>query len=255
MDTSVTRKTKAPSRYLCLLLLFLAPVSGADTVRVAVASNVAAAAEAIAERFEATSEHSVTLSRGSTGKHYAQIRHGAPFQVFLAADERRPRLLAESGKAVEGSRATYARGRLVLWSPGESLVDPQGQVLASDGFAYLAIANPRLAPYGRAAKQVLEKRGLWETLEGRRVMGENIAQTFQFVRSGNAPLGFVALSQLEAPDRNPGGSRWLVPETLHDPIDQQAVLLADEPGPRAFLEFVMGEQGQAILRDHGYEVP
>ncbi|MFO7786518.1 MAG: molybdate ABC transporter substrate-binding protein, partial [Halospina sp.] len=176
-------------------------------VRVAVASNVAGAAEAIADRFEAETGHSVTLSTGSTGKHYAQILHTAPFQVFLAADKRRPRRLEESGRAVEGTRTTYARGRLVLWSPGESLVDAEGRVLATRDFSYLAMANPRLAPYGKAAKQVLEKRELWDALEGRRVMGENIAQTFQFVRTGSAPLGFVALSQLEAPGRSVGGSR------------------------------------------------
>ena len=239
------------------ILLFAGGSSlvGADEIRVAVASNVVGAARVLVDRFEAATEHSVVLASGSTGKHYAQILHGAPFQVFLAADERRPRLLAESGRAVEGSRVSYGRGRLVLWSPGESLVDAEGGVRATGDFAYLALANPRLAPYGRAAKQVLENRGLWEALEGRRVMGENIAQTFQFVRTGNAALGFVALSQLEAPERSMGGSRWLVPETLHEPIEQQAVLLADEPAPRAFLEFVTGEQGQAILRDHGYEVP
>ncbi|MGM0449649.1 MAG: molybdate ABC transporter substrate-binding protein [Pseudomonadota bacterium] len=238
-----------------LLLLTAFPAFADSPLRVAVASNVADAAEAIVERFEAETGHAVTLSTGSTGKQYAQIRHGAPFEVFLAADRRRPRLLAEAGKAVEDSRTTYARGRLVLWSPGESLVDPEGEVLATDDYAYLALANPRLAPYGRAAKQVLEERNLWEALDGRRVMGENIAQTFQFVRTGSAPLGFVARAQLEAPGRSVGGSRWLVPKALHDPIEQQAVLLADEPEARAFLDYVTGEQGRAILRDHGYEVP
>nr|WP_077531774.1 molybdate ABC transporter substrate-binding protein [Halomonas utahensis] len=226
-----------------------------DGIRVAVASNVIGAIEQVADCFETETGHSVVLSSGATGKHYAQIRNGAPFDVFLAADERRPQLLAQSGDAVDGSRETYARGRLVLWSPDESLVDSGGRVLEGDGFTYLALANPRLAPYGQAAKQVLENRGLWSSLEGRRVMGENIAQTYQFVRTGNAQLGFVALSQLAAPGHSPGGSRWRVPQHQYKPIDQQAVLLVDEPAPRAFLKFVTGNQGRAILRDHGYEVP
>ena len=244
-------------RNLISLVLLAMPATGVaeSTIRVAVASNVMGAIEAIAERFETQTGHSVTLSSGATGKHYAQIHHGAPFEVFLAADERRPRLLVESGRAVEGSRVTYALGRLVLWSPDQSLVDPEGEVLAGDGFTHLALANPRLAPYGHAAKQVLGNRGQWKALEGRRVMGENIAQTYQFVHSGNAQLGFIALSQLAAPGRTPDGSRWRVPQHLHDPIDQQAVLLVDEAAPRAFLQFVLGDQGQAILRDYGYEVP
>lgn len=244
-------------RNLIIALLFAVPASATaeESVKVAVASNAMGALEAIADLFESDTGQSVTLSSGATGKHYAQIRHDAPYDVFIAADRRRPRMLDEAEKTVSGTRTTYALGRLVLWSPSGTLVDDEGRVLESDEFAYLALANPRLAPYGRAAKQVLENRDLWSALDGRRVMGENIAQAYQFVRSGNAPLGFVARSQLEAPGRDVEGSRWLVPEALHDPIEQQAVLLADEPQARDFLDYVTGSEGRAIFRDHGYEVP
>ena len=227
----------------------------ADEIRVAVASNVTGAARVLVERFEAETGHEVVLAFGSTGKHYAQIRNGAPFHVFLAADVERPRRLEEEGIAVDGSRFTYARGALVLWSPEPGYVDDQGRVLSAGDYRFLALANPRLAPYGRAARQVLEVRGLWEPTEGRRVMGENIAQTFQFVGTGNAKLGFVAASQLKAMGPSDEGSRWRVPPSLHDPIDQQAVLIKDDPAAKDFLAFVGSEQGRAVFREFGYKVP
>jgi molybdate transport system substrate-binding protein len=228
----------------------------ADEIRVAVASNFANAAGALAHRFEATSEHEITLVFGSTGKHYAQIRNGAPFEAFFSADDRHPEMLESDGLAIQGSRFTYARGRLVLWSPKDGYVDNRGQVPELGDFRHLAIANPRLAPYGLAAQEVLESRGLWEELQQNLVRGENIGQAFQFVKSGNAELGFVALSQVMSPASQPEtGSRWLVPEGLHTPIRQQAVLLEDSAAARAFGEFIRSEEARSIIRIFGYQTP
>lgn len=238
-----------------LLLLFLVTGSGlpvADEIRVAVASNFAEAARRLATAFEAESGHRVTLVIGATGKLYAQIHHGAPFDAYLAADRRRPERLEREGLARPGSRFTYALGELVLWSPRPGYVDPEGRVLEAGEFRHLAIANPRLAPYGRAAREVLEALGLWQRLQGRMVRGENIGQAFQFVRSGNAELGFVARSQLGGAE---AGSRWPVPSDLHAPIVQQAVLLKEKPAARAFLAFLRGRRGRAIITDQGYRLP
>jgi len=237
-------------------LLLVCELVAADEVRIAVASNFATASEAIARRFEETSGHQVTLVFGSTGKHYAQIRNGAPFEVFFAADARRPEMLESAGLTVRESRFTYAIGRLVLWSPEEGYVDTEGRVLDSGDFRHLAIANPELAPYGRAAQEMLQSRGLWASLERRLVRGENIGQTFQFVKSGNAELGLVALSQLTSPEReSKAGSRWVVPEHLHTPVEQQAVLLRDTAGARSFLEFIKSGEARSIIRSHGYQTP
>jgi len=227
----------------------------ADDIHVAAASNFAGAMTVIAQRFEAGTEHKVKLSFGSTGKHYAQIVNGAPFDVFFAADLRRPELLELEGLAVAGNRFTYAVGKLVLWSPQAALVDEHGGVLEHGEFRHLAIANPKLAPYGVAAREVLQARGLWDDLEGRLVRGENIGQAFQFVASGNAELGFVARSQLKRPGRVAEGSVWKVPQSLYSPIEQQAVLLKDKEAARAFMSFVRSAAAIRIIRDHGYEVP
>ena len=175
--------------------------------------------------------------------------------AFLAADEERPALLEEKGAALPGTRFTYAVGRLMLWSPRNDLVDPEAEVLKKDGFRHLAVANPRLAPYGLAAQNVLESLGLWQILQPRLVRGENIGQTFQFVFSGNAELGFVALSQYLGLDPARRGSVWLVPESMHAPIRQQAVLLVDDPIARAFLEFLQSPAAREVIRDHGYGLP
>lgn len=240
---------------LALCVSITGSAASAAQVRVAVASNFAGAMEGLTADFEAATGHRVSLSFGSTGKHYAQIRHGAPYDAFFAADARRPRLLEEEGHGVPGSRFTYAIGRLVLWSPREGLVDDGGAVLRGAGFRHLAIANPRLAPYGRAAREVLEALGLWPGLRGRLVQGENIAQTFQFVASGNADLGFVALSQVRGPGGDREGSQWEVPPELFAPIAQEAVLLRDHPAARDFLEFVRSDRARALIRAYGYEVP
>ena len=227
----------------------------ADEIRVAVASNFAGAIRAAVDLFEADSGHSVTLAFGSTGKHYAQIRNGAPFDAFFAADARRPELLEKEGLAIAGSRFTYAVGKLILWSPVAAYVDHQGEILKQGTFRHLAMANPELAPYGVAAREVLMERGLWEKLEKRLVRGENISQAFQFVASGNAELGFVAWSQVQRPGHRLEGSFWDVPARLYTPIEQQAVLLKDTGAGRAFMSFMRSEKAIRIIHDHGYETP
>ncbi len=234
-------------------LLSLPCAAVADEIRVAVASNFLEAARVIAQGFESQTGHTVVLASGSTGKHTAQIANGAPFDVFLAADARRPTLLEEEGVALPGSRFTYAVGRLVLWSPQEGVVDAEGRVLAEGDFAHLAIANPRLAPYGVAAQEVLEALGLWEGLRGRIVRGENIAQTYQFVHSGNAALGFVAYSQVLRADQALRGSMWRVPASHHAPIEQQAVLLKGSEVARIFLDYLRTETAREIIQRYGYE--
>lgn len=251
--------TSSCSRLYILILqaaLLLAPgASTAEQMRVAVASNFADAMAAIARRFEAATQHVVALSTGSTGKLYAQIRNGAPFDAFFGADVRRPQLLEQERVAVPGSRFTYAVGRLVLWSPQPGYVDPEGRVLQRGAFRHLAIANPVLAPYGKAAQEVLQARGLWDALSGRLVRGENIGQTYQFVSTGNAELGFVAWSQVMRPGQTLAGSLWRVPQALYNRIEQQAVLLQDKPAAREFLAFVRSDEALKIIQDYGYDRP
>jgi molybdate transport system substrate-binding protein len=240
-----------------LVAITLASAQGpamADEVLVAVASNFTGAIKAVAERFEQDTGHEVVLSFGSTGKHYAQIRHGAPYHAFFAADVKRPQMLDDEGRIVPGSRFTYAFGKLVLWSPDAELVDAGGGILAQGDFQRLAIANPRLAPYGAAAQQVLEARGLWDALQPRVVRGENIGQAYQYVKSGAAQLGFVAYSQVRTPDSDPSGSAWVVPEELYTPIEQQAVLLKDTPAARAFMDYVRSKEAAGIIEGYGYGV-
>jgi molybdate transport system substrate-binding protein len=232
-----TMKFTLPQQ-LVFYVLFLIPMYVmADVIRVAVASNFSQPAREIAARYEQQSGQQLILSFGSTGKHYAQIKHGAPFDIFFAADARRPRLLEEEGAAIAGSRFTYARGRLVLWSPREGFVDKQGSILETGKFNRLAMANPKLAPYGKAAQEVLQAKGLWHVLRQRMVHGENISQTFQFVKSGNAELGFVAYTQIKWQDQPVTGSYWLIPQTLYQPIEQQVILLRDNPAVREFIGY------------------
>ncbi len=227
----------------------------AAEVRVAVASNFTEPAQAIAARFKARTGHEAILSFGSSGQFYAQIANGAPFDVFLSADRERPEKAVTQGLAVAGSRFTYAVGRLVLFSKTTGLVDPGGGVLRTARFRKLAIADPRTAPYGLAALQTLRRMGLEAAVRPRLVQGVSITQTYQFVDTEAAELGFVALSQVV---RVKGGSRWLVPAAAHTPIDQQAVLLtsgADNPAARAFLAFLKGSEARAIIRSSGYVLP
>lgn len=247
----------ARSRTLALLCLAgsCTVAAQAGEVQVAVAANFAVPMARIAEAFTAASGHGVKLSAGATGKFYAQIVAGAPFEVLLAADDQTPKRLANEGHAVAASRFTYAVGRLVLWSATPGFVDEQGAVLGSARFAHLAIANPKLAPYGRAAMEVLRARGLAEVLAPKLVTGESIAQTFQFVATGNAELGFVALSQVQQPGRAAAGSMWRVPAQLHAPILQDAVLL--KPGERnpaavALLAYLKSPPARQLIRAFGY---
>lgn len=241
------------------LLAAAAPAAAAaPPLNVAVAANFIGTARVLAASFQRTAGTRVRLSFGSTGNLYAQIRHGAPFAVFLSADARRPRLLERARLAVPGTRFTYALGRLMLWSVHPGLVDGHGAVLRHGRFRHLAIANPRTAPYGAAARAVLRHLGLWKRLAPRLVIGENIAQTYQFVASGNAALGFVALSDLPSVRAPHPGSRWRVPPRLYPPIRQQAVLLsraAGDPAARAFLAYLRGKAARRVIRAHGYGLP
>ena len=246
---------KRPSLLLAGLLLSLN--ANAGEVQVAVAANFTAPMQRIAAEFEKDSGHKATLMSGATGKFYAQISHGAPFEVFLSADDETPARLEKDGLAVAGSRFTYATGRLVLWSPREGYVDDKGEVLKKGDFRHLAIANPRTAPYGAAALQVLGKLGLQPALTPRFVQGENIAQTHSFVVSGNAELGFVALAQVYKDGRLGAGSAWIVPASLHAPIRQDAVLLmkgASNPAAAALLKYLKSDKARAIIRSFGYEI-
>ncbi len=227
----------------------------ADTIHVAVASNFTDAGKDIAKAFEQKTGHKVILVFGSTGKHYAQIKNGAPFAAFFAADVTRPELLEQEGVALPGSRFTYAIGKVVLWSPEPGLIDAHAEVLNKGDFRHLALANPKLAPYGKAAEQVLRAQGAWETLQGRMVRGENIGQTFQFVNSGNAELGFVAYAQIKRPDTAIPGSFWAPAQSLYNPIEQQAVLLKDQAAARDFLDFVKSETALEIIQHYGYAAP
>ena len=235
-----------------LVLCVLAPgIVTAETIRVATASNFMTVMPKLAATFERNTGIEVSLIPGSSGKHYAQIVNGAPFDAFFSADVRRPLELEREGRIVPGSRFTYALGRLVLWSPDDSLVDGSARVLEGDSFRRLAIANPRLAPYGEAAREILRSLELWDRLQDRLVRGENVAQAFQFVHSGNAELGFVALSQLTGRDR---GSRWLVPVERYTPIEQQAVLLREGPA-RSFLDWIRSDAARKMIEAAGYRAP
>lgn len=248
-----------PARLLRLLLgaalLLQAPPLRADEVLVAVAANFAAPMGRIAEGFSAATGHALKISSGATGKFYSQIVAGAPYDLLLAADDETPRRLVAEGHARAGTQFTYAIGRLALWSAQPGLVDAQGAVLASGGFEHLAIANPKTAPYGQAALQVLKARGLLEVLTPKLVTGESIAQAYQFVASGNAQLGFVALSQVAVPGRPVTGSYWLVPAALHGEIRQDAVLLksgANKPAVAALLVYLKSPAVRALIESYGY---
>lgn len=240
--------------FICLLLL-LPGFALADSIRLAVASNFSEPIKAIAAQYEIRTGHRLVLVFGSTGKHYAQIINGAPFELFLAADMRRPQLLEQQGIAIAGSRFTYARGRLVLWSLRADYVDAGGEVLATGEYRRLAIANPKLAPYGKAAQQVLESKGLWKALQQRLVRGESIGQAYQFVRSGNAELGFVAYSQIKQPGRSDTGSYWLVPQAFYQPIEQQTVLLKENAVARNFMSYLQTQEVKKIIAQYGYDIP
>jgi molybdate transport system substrate-binding protein len=223
---------------------------------VAVATNFAEVTAALAPEFEAATGHGLRVSSGSTGKLYAQIMNGAPYDLILAADQRRPKLLEASPEGVAGSRFTYAIGRLALWSADENRIGADGKAVLEGGdFRHLAMANPKLAPYGLAAKQTLTSLGLWAALRDRIVLGENIGQAFSLVATGNAEIGLVALSAVMSPNNRLSGSRWDVPAGLYEPIRQDAVLLAhgaDNAAARAFLDFVKSAGARKLIAAYGY---
>ncbi|MHB8453378.1 MAG: molybdate ABC transporter substrate-binding protein [Acidiferrobacterales bacterium] len=233
------------------------PAATANEVNVAVAANFIHTVEDLGTEFAGRGGGRLVISSGSTGKLYAQIHAGAPYDILLSADAATPGRLVEQGLAVAGSRFTYARGRLVLWSRSPTLVDRDGKVLRGKKFRHLAIANPKTAPYGAAALAALRHLGLWQSVRSRIVRGEDIGQTFQFADSGNAELAFVALAQLKDPDLRSGGSYWLVPQNLYPPINQQAVLLErakSNSAALAFLSFLQSPAAQSIIRRYGYGV-
>ena len=228
----------------------------ADEVQVAVAANFSAAAQKIAAQFEKDTGNTVKLSFGATGKFYAQIEAGAPFDVLLAADQATPGKLAAEGKAVPATLHTYAIGKLVLWSADPALVDGKGDVLRSDKWKHLSVADAKLAPYGQAAKETLAALKLADAVQARVVTAENIAQAYQFVQTGNAELGFVALGQVQPPDgsRVPG-SMWLVPDNLYTPIRQDAVVIAASKVGKAatdFVDYLSTDKARVVIKAYGY---
>ena len=244
---------------LCLFVVAaaLSPFGAAlaGEVQVAVAANFVGPLAKIQQGFTAVTGHTLKVSSGATGKFYAQIVSGAPFEVLIAADDETPKRLVAEGHAVTGSNFTYAIGRLVLWSAQPGLVDDQDAVLATGKFAHLAIANPKTAPYGAAGLQVLKARGLVEAMAPRLVTAESIAQAYQFVSTGNAELGFVALSQVAVPGKAAEGSYWLVPPSLYGEIRQDAVLLKageKNPAAAALLAYLKSAVARDVITSFGY---
>ncbi|WP_246156729.1 molybdate ABC transporter substrate-binding protein [Aquicoccus porphyridii] len=240
-----------------LLALGFGPLAArAETALAAVAANFAETAEALVPLFREATGHDLVLTTGSTGKLYAQIGAGAPFDLLLSADAATPARLLDEGKAVAGSDFTYAIGRLTLWSGDAARIGTDGQaVLRDPDLRFVAIANPDLAPYGVAAREALESMGLWAALQPKIVMGQNIGQTHSLVATGAAELGFVALSAVKSPRAVTGGSRWDVPQALFTPIRQDAVLLnpgAGNDAARAFLAFLRSDQAARVIERFGY---
>jgi molybdate transport system substrate-binding protein len=252
------QKKKANMRRSITLLigtLCFSAAAHAEDISVAVAANFATPMQKIAAEFEKDSGNKVTVVSGATGKFYAQITNGAPFDLFLAADDDTPARLEKESHTVKGTRFTYAIGKLVLWSPSAGYVDAHGEVLKKGDFKHIAVANPKTAPYGAAAVETLKQLGLMEKLQAKIVQGENIAQTHQFVSSGNAELGFVALSQVFKDGKLTSGSAWMVPSTLYSAIRQDAVILnhgRDNKAALALVNYLKSDKGKAIIQSFGY---
>ncbi|QTN29869.1 molybdate ABC transporter substrate-binding protein [Rhodoferax sp. AJA081-3] len=242
---------------LAIGIVLLGSTSFAAEVSVAVAANFTAPMQKIAQTFEQDTGHKAVLAFGSTGNFYAQIKNGAPFQILLAADDETPARIEKEGLGVTNSRFTYATGKLVLWSKKTGLVDDKGDILRGGTFERLAIANPKLAPYGAAAMETMSKLGVLQSLQPKFVQGENISQTYQFIATENAQLGFVALSQVFADGRLKEGSAWIVPANLHQAIQQDAVLLnngKDNPAAAALLTYLRTDKVKALIRSFGYDL-
>ena len=237
--------------------LALSAAAQAEVVQIAVAANFTAPARALAEVFARTTGHEAKLSFGATGAFYTQIKNGAPFDILLAADDERPIRLEKEGDTVPGSRFTYAIGQLVLWSAKPGFVDGEGAVLKGGNFNKIAIANPKLAPYGAAAVETMDKLGLAAALTPKLVTGESIGQTYNFIATGNAELGFVALAQVLDGGKLKSGSMWVVPAKYHAPIIQDAVILkraAANPAAKAWMALMRSPNTQDFIRSYGYEV-
>ncbi|WP_262964315.1 molybdate ABC transporter substrate-binding protein [Methylobacter psychrophilus] len=242
---------------LSMLLLF-SQTTWAATVLVAVAANFSKPMTEIAAEFEKATGHSAHLSFGSSGKFVSQLGNGGPFEILLSADEKGPQKLEQDGFTVPNSRFVYAQGRLVLWSAKPGYIDDQGKILTTGNFKHLALADPKLAPYGAAAVEVLKKQGLFEKLQPLFVQGENIAQTYQFINTANAELGFVALSQVIENGKITNGSGWIIPDNDHTPIRQGAVLMkkgAENPAAPALLNYLKSAPALAIIKKYGYDLP
>jgi len=247
--------------FISFVVMIFPRLSQADELRIAVASNFYSTIKVIAERFEhktvgsSGQQHKLILIPGSSGKHYAQILNGAPFDIFFSADLKHAKLLEQEGMINIGSRFTYAKGKLILWSSIDDYVDINGEVLINKDYRFLAIANPKLAPYGKSAEEVLRSLNLWENIQNRLVRGENIAQTFQFISSGNAELGFIAYSQIKNLTHPISGSFWEVPKKMYTPIEQQVVLIKDNDLARDFLTFIKSNEATSIIARSGYDLP
>ena len=243
-----------------LTLLFVAYATSlrAEEAMVAVAANFSAPMQQISALFQKETGHQIKLSFGASGGIYAQIKNGAPFDLFLSADQLTPQKLEAEGLGVPNSRFTYATGQLVLWSKQEGLVDAKGHVLQNKSIQRIALANPKLAPYGAAAMETMTNLGLLKELQSKLVQGDNIAQTYQFVSTQNAQIGFVALSQVFANGKITSGSAWIVPGNLHQPIQQDVILLRkgqDNKAATALLLYLKGEQAKKIMKSFGYLSP
>lgn len=241
-----------------LLFGTMSCAANAGEVNAAVAANFTAPVQQIVELFQKESGHTVKLSFGSSGKFYTQIKEGAPFDVFLAADEKNPKLLEQEGLAVADTHFIYALGKLVLWSAKPGFVDDKGVVLGKGSYNKLAYADPKLAPYGLAAQETMQKLGIWDKVQSKLVTGESIAQTYQFAASGNAELAFIALSQITKDGKMSEGSWWIVPADMYSPIKQGAVQLSaakDKAAAQAFLAYLKSEKAVAIIRSFGYGLP
>ncbi len=251
------KRFPVPRSFFLAVFAFVIPINAhAAEVRVAVASNFTAPMKVIGQIFQKDTGHRASLSYGATGQFYAQIKNGAPFDILLAADEKIPAKLESEGLGVLGTQFTYATGRLVLWSKQAALIDSEGEVLKLGNFNKIAIANPKLAPYGAAAMEVINNTGLTAAITPKLVEGSNISQAFQFVSSGNAPLGFIAISQVFENGTLKTGSGWIIPSSLHKPIRQDAILLnpgKNEPAAQALMNYLRSNQAKEVIRSFGYE--
>ena len=242
---------------ITLALLVFGQASWSATVLVAVAANFSKPMTEIVSQFEKATGHSAKLSFGSSGKFVSQLENGGPFEVLLSADEKGPEKLEQAGLTAPNTRFVYALGKLILWSATPNFVDDEGKILMTSNFKHLALADPKVAPYGAAAIDVLKKMKLLEKLQPLFVQGENIAQTYQFISTANAELGFLALSQVIESGKIVGGSSWIIPDNLHAPIRQSAVIMkkgAENPAARALIDYLKSIPALAIIKKYGYDL-